>query len=557
MVELHTGPLNQLALLINGAFRAIKTNAFPVVLALAFVYLFREPVIRTIHDVRDRFITRGGGSQALKQRTPVDEQHYREEMLRIRAAQQEIANEKAKEAAAKRKEKEVQEKERRNKVAKPDDKGLGSGNTLGRGQPTLNATVFNPMQPWSGTSRGYRPARRTMPSEQRIDLTSQLLHLGETVFLAPSPSRQDEVIQHGHSSFKHLNDLDQIGSIERYNISHMSLRERANLRRSRQQQAISHDAQIRQTAAGLARSKRHNFQKLRTQSPSGGAFIHMGKTGGSAISLLLRNGCHSFMPHPCRQVVDETEASRRIESYYHVPDFALLQHSHHDFYLISTRDPFDRLVSAFVYQHVRNIDARGDIDIKDKREKYAVASSCFASLESFVLYLEGNHTDYYYPYSQDDVVPTSCKDFARAVFHGRVRIFSHLFFSFRRILSFMPNIRQQVIYASRQGSLWDDWTRVNQLLGQTKPVKIPVNQTKQARNTSHHSTLPVTRELSSKAVQILCGALQEEYDAYFLWLQLARNLNEQEYGAESVKVRRRCPMVVVKAYDAKKWRAIV
>jgi hypothetical protein len=31
-----------------------------------------------------------------------------------------------------------------------------------------------------------------------------------------------------------------------------------------------------------------------------GAFIHVGKTGGSTLSRYQRNGCHSFVPKPCR-----------------------------------------------------------------------------------------------------------------------------------------------------------------------------------------------------------------------------------------------------------------
>jgi hypothetical protein len=213
------------------------------------------------------------------------------------------------------------------------------------------------------------------------------------------------------------------------------------------------------------------------------------------------------------------------------------------------------MVSAFVYQHIANIDARGDIDIPDKREKYAMASRCFDSLETFVLYLEGNHSDFYYPYSQNDVVPEPCRDFARAVFHGRVRIFSHLFFSFQRVLSLMDMHRNVsttmtsslVVYATRQARLWDDWTRINQLLGQRTPVAIPQTQTWQARNTSH-GQLPVSRDLSLKGVQILCGALQDEYDAYFHWLRMARNLNQQDYDEEVATVRRRCPRIQVNAY---------
>lgn len=96
------------------------------------------------------------------------------------------------------------------------------------------------------------------------------------------------------------------------------------------------------------------------QSPNGGAFVHMGKTGGSTLSVLLKNGCHSYVPHPCRNISssDESIASELVESYYHVPDFGLLQQSKHDFYIITTRDPFDRVVSSFTYEHYLNRVAR-------------------------------------------------------------------------------------------------------------------------------------------------------------------------------------------------------
>ena len=53
--------------------------------------------------------------------------------------------------------------------------------------------------------------------------------------------------------------------------------------------------------------------------PSAGAFIHIGKTAGSTLSLLLRNGCHSFVPKPCRVIPspEESMASKLIGSYYH------------------------------------------------------------------------------------------------------------------------------------------------------------------------------------------------------------------------------------------------
>jgi hypothetical protein len=78
-------------------------------------------------------------------------------MLRVRAQQQEIANQKAKETAAKRKEKEAEERERKNKVAQRDDTNKDKGMALGRSSASSASPAgYNPMQPWSGTSRGYR-----------------------------------------------------------------------------------------------------------------------------------------------------------------------------------------------------------------------------------------------------------------------------------------------------------------------------------------------------------------------------------------------------------------
>lgn len=76
----------------------------------------------------------------------------REEMRRVREQQQEIARQKALEAEKKRKEKEAAEKKRRNEVALSDAKSAKASDV-----PPPNE--YNPMQPWSGTSRGYRYVR--------------------------------------------------------------------------------------------------------------------------------------------------------------------------------------------------------------------------------------------------------------------------------------------------------------------------------------------------------------------------------------------------------------
>ena len=188
---------------------------------------------------------------------------------------------------------------------------------------------------------------------------------------------------------------------------------------------------------GTGNLHRNGEVRLETkQSPIGGAFVHVGKTGGSALSVLLRNGCHSFIPHPCRTITNETIASKLINSYYHVPDFNFLPQSHHDFYLMTLRDPFDRTVSAFTFEHIDNKRARGEGIEPVKIRKLEYAYTCFRSLEEYVSYLEGNATDFNYPHHSTKI-RKPCRDLARAALFGLVRPFNHFFFNLHHVFLLM------------------------------------------------------------------------------------------------------------------------
>jgi hypothetical protein len=81
-----------------------------------------------------------------------------EELRQVRLKQQEIANERAKQAAILRKQKQDAEKERKNHVALNKKKQEG-GDALG-GESTSNKTtaapIYNPLQPLAASCSGYR-----------------------------------------------------------------------------------------------------------------------------------------------------------------------------------------------------------------------------------------------------------------------------------------------------------------------------------------------------------------------------------------------------------------
>jgi len=292
-------------------------------------------------------------------------------------------------------------------------------------------------------------------------------------------------------------------------------------------------------------------------------FVHVGKTGGSTISKLLRNGCHSFVKKPCRDVgPNETIASRLIQSYYHVPDFQHLPKSPHSAFVVTIRDPYERTVSAFLYHHPRNVahamdehehevaaaKARASATmnattttnsntaaaaIEQTREQHArYAYRCFPTLEAFTGSLHrGNSTDCDYPYRPAVMAIENCAEFACAVVHGKVRHFIHLFFNYRNVLSKLLAVRyddeeeerrpanrpRREIYAIRTERLRDDWRDLNRHLG---AVEDPPPIVDAARDTSDLD-LPVTKDASPDARRRLCAALESEYVAYYRILSLA------------------------------------
>jgi hypothetical protein len=114
-----------------------------------------------------------------------------------------------------------------------------------------------------------------------------------------------------------------------------------------------------------------------------GAFLHLGKTGGSSLSRMLRNGCHSFVAKPCRGLIPKNESYiSQLTTYYHTPDFHKLNKTAYSFYIISLRDPLDRTLSAFTFMHPANQRARGERRIfRGSREFF---EPCFPDLDTFV-----------------------------------------------------------------------------------------------------------------------------------------------------------------------------
>ena len=205
------------------------------------------------------------------------------------------------------------------------------------------------------------------------------------------------------------------------------------------------------------------------------------------------------------------------------------------------RDVYDRTVSALLYHHPDNAKYYNLRQTGRQKHFGPLAYQCFPTLESFAaLMIRGNQTDCNYPYRQNIIDPSDCVELACATIHGRIRFFAHLFFNFRNIIDTkLPQEPPRQIYTIRQEFLWDDWKRLNQLLGQQDPVVIPSEESNQ-RNVSHLA-LPVNRQISDEGRLKLCKALESEYFAYFRLLHKAINLNKDDWDACITIASKNCP----------------
>jgi hypothetical protein len=196
-----------------------------------------------------------------------------------------------------------------------------------------------------------------------------------------------------------------------------------------------------------------------------GAFLHVGKTGGSTLSHVLRHGCHSWVPKPCSKIPANESYISQISTYYHVPDFKKLNNTAYSFYTISLRDPLDRTLSAFTFSHPANQREQGIRHISKQDRKFF--RPCFPDLDTFVEAIDSTIED------EDSIMDASnCTHLATGALQNRFeRLAGHFYFDTKYVERLLPahywqtdtDIRIMVV---RTEYLWHDWTTANQLLGQ-------------------------------------------------------------------------------------------
>ena len=303
-----------------------------------------------------------------------------------------------------------------------------------------------------------------------------------------------------------------------------------------------------------------------------GAFIHVGKTAGSTISKLLRNGCHSFVPKPCFDEkyfnASHESAISKLTTYYHKPDFEKekLREFQHEFFVITLRDPLLRAISAFKCHHPYRI-ASGKLEsyktdnellhdfylrkwpdkveriqriININRFNSTIVYKCFHTLEEYAQLL-ANFSDYKEGTWEAYVENKDCASVAKTTLsHISDEPMEHFYWDLREILfQIHDGLRDKVMLVLRQEFLWQDWVSANHWLGDEEgEVFTPTNL---ALRNSSDLDVPINTTLSDEGRRHLCLALEEEYRIYLRVLVLSMNLSEKELADSLSIARKSCP----------------
>ncbi|KAL7579759.1 hypothetical protein ACA910_021898 [Epithemia clementina (nom. ined.)] len=308
-----------------------------------------------------------------------------------------------------------------------------------------------------------------------------------------------------------------------------------------------------------------------------GAYIHIGKTGGSTLSTILEHACHSFIRKPCpvAKSLNETTLLSKTTTYIHTPDFPRLNttttaYGRYSFYVVSIRDPLERTMSGFTWEHPENNQTAFKLPLKR-------LYTCFPTLERFADYVGDHPQDhtYHQTRSSKHVNVTNCTNLARGILDGQSRIPQHLHFGlkvvletysvqYRRLLAHDDLERKKKITVNhdknqkdllailvlRNEYLWQDFVSANHWLSgggesesSSSSSAMPSRERLSNTQMRKQVVFPVTRDISPLGRQRLCRALQDEYRAYVQVLRRAVNLSPHQKNDSVQQSRRHCPIL--------------
>ena len=322
------------------------------------------------------------------------------------------------------------------------------------------------------------------------------------------------------------------------------------------------------------------------------AFLHIGKSGGSSISLLLRNGCMTSVDDiPCEEdrwkrvpnQFEETIASKRIQFYLHTPHVESNKmaeyYSRVSSVVVVARDPMERFISAVISRHPKNIDAMRlrNQKIRRKAEKDGIEppiwakgvfgggdreadmthreayKACYPNVDELAKCAAPNVTDeeenkiahasIHWIQNGDhrkDII-LHCRSICQGIMTGTNDYIQHLRLNYEAFLKDLPSDSE--VFVIRTKNLWSDWQHINKMLGAKRYIEIP-DKGSDAEKVNARGRLPVRNNLSLDGQVIVCQFLKNEIRIYIDLLNRAVNLSDDDIREALLDVQKNCPSVL-------------
>lgn len=299
-------------------------------------------------------------------------------------------------------------------------------------------------------------------------------------------------------------------------------------------------------------------------------FVHIGKTGGSTISMNLARGCREENMRHCREtfqskfcsghVCYQTATSRRVERYFHMEDIPPVKLSRFTTIVTVVRNPITRFMSAFAYEHPDNALVTNVTIDTQSIQKY----SCFPSLR-YLLRAGMGHAEIpwnmaYMRYERskqqrgivmkqndEHLIRYNCTEMALVAFGHYYNLSlwqSHMSWNYRRYYQSMPNNKELIVM--RDKHLYSDWVKVNELLsGDDANYSLneapppPFKENVRNMSSNYHTKEKWTTQTPEEQ-QWLCWLLYDEIRMYIMILSRAINLNDDDLREALEDVNEKC-----------------
>lgn len=270
------------------------------------------------------------------------------------------------------------------------------------------------------------------------------------------------------------------------------------------------------------------------------AFIHVGKSGGSSITKILRNSCHNYRKACVQQAAEryipnETSLSLLTKAYYHTTDKTIPFEQYTSF-IVVIRNPLDRIISAFAWDHPKNMHH----PVRKMRRRRGTTYDCFSSLEEFAMALADNVTSGLKSVTLDNgKIHLNCTQVARDAILGKDDNFRHMYFNYKWYLGAAPKNKE--LFVIRNGYLWDDSRKINNLLGGDGDFTFTAMGTGGYHLLDRKKmNIPVPMSLSSKGRSFLCLFLKNEFNLYFHILERGMNLDKDDVSETIKEAKKSC-----------------